>query len=154
MIDKPFVLSDIRIEVIDIADKYMKAVLINTKRRYYRVLRKRERYGITLCELEKYESNLIYEENGFNMVDSERFIIGKESIVLEKEELTEALQALSPIQLEILLKSILLGMNLIDIAVECGISERMVQKHKHNALEKLRRRLISETQIQKTDSSR
>ena len=40
MFDNHFSLSDIRIEVIETADNYMKAVLINTKKRYFRILRK------------------------------------------------------------------------------------------------------------------
>lgn len=144
MFDDPFTLSDIRIEVIDTADRYMKAVLINKKNRYFRVLRKLERNGITIFELEKYESNLEYEEKGFNAIDSESFVVGKETITLEKSELTEALHALSPIQLEILLKTILLEMSQEVLAAEFGISKRMVRKHKHNALEKMRRRLLRE----------
>lgn len=144
MLNDPFTLSDIHLEVIDTADRYMKAVLINTKNRYFRVLRKHERNGITIFELEKYESNLAYEESGFRNVDSEHFIVGKETITLERSALTEALHLLSPIQLEILLKSILLGKTQESLAEEYGISKRMVRKHKHNALEKLRRRLIHE----------
>ena len=87
MYDKPFTLSDIRIEVIDTADRYMKTVLINTKNRYFRVLRKHQRNGITIYELEKYESNLAYEENGFTTVDSERFVVGKDTIHWKSQSL-------------------------------------------------------------------
>ena len=144
MFDNPFSLSDIRIEVIDTADRYMKAVLINSKNRYVRILRKYERNGITFLELEKYESNLAYEEKGFSAIDSESFVVGKDTITLEKSELTEALHALTPIQLDILLKSTLLEMSQKTLAAELGISQRMVRKHKYNALEKLRRRLSHE----------
>ena len=145
MSDNPFILSDIRIEVVDTADRYMKAVLINKKKRYFRVLRKHERNGITFFELEKYESNLASEESGFRAVDSECFRIGRDSISLEKSELTEALHTLSPIQLDILLKTIFLDQSQESLAFEYGISKRMVRKHKQNALEKLRRRLTNET---------
>lgn len=144
MFDNPFTLSDIRIEVIDTADRYMKAVLINRKKRYFRVLRKHERNGITFFELEKYESNLAHEEKGFSAIDSESFVVGNETITLEKSELTEALHTLTPIQLDILLKSALLEMSQETLAAEFGISKRMVRKHKHNALEKMRRRLTHE----------
>lgn len=43
MFDNHFSLSDIRIEVIETADNYMKAVLINTKKRHFRILRKLDR---------------------------------------------------------------------------------------------------------------
>ena len=121
MNDNPFIISDIRIEVVDTADRYMKAVLINKKKRYFRVLRKHERNGITFYELEKLESNLASEENGYNKIDSECFTVGKDSISLEKSELTEALHTLSPIQLDILLKTVLLEQSQESLAYEYGI---------------------------------
>lgn len=144
MLDKPFTLSDIRIEVIDTADRYMKAVLINTKNRYFRVLRKHDRNGITVFELEKYESNLAYEESGFTGIDSEYFVVGNEMLALEKSELTEALLSLTPIQRDILMKSVLLEKSQEELAAEYAITKRMIRKHKHLALEKLRRRLAHE----------
>ena len=144
MFDNKFTLSDIRIEVIETADRYMKAVLINTKNRYFRLLRKIDRDGITVFELEKYESNLAYEESGFAKIDSECFLVGGESITMERSELTDALLTLTPIQLDVLLKSILLERSQEEIATEYGITTRMVRKHKHIALQKLRRRLTHE----------
>lgn len=146
MFDNPFSLSDIRIEVIDTADRYMKTVLINSKHRYFRVLRKQERYGITIFELEKYESNLAYEEAGYHKVDTEHFVVGNETITLERSELTEALLSLTPMQLEILLKSVFMDISQEKLAAEYGITKRMVQKHKYAALKKLRRRLTYEAQ--------
>lgn len=144
MFDNKFTLSDIRIEVIETADRYMKAVLINTKNRYFRILRKMDRDGMTVLELEKYESNLAYEESGFAKIDSECFLVGGETITMERSDLTDALLTLTPIQLDVLLKSILLERSQEEIAVEYGISTRMVRKHKYIALQKLRRRLTHE----------
>lgn len=145
MFDNQFTLSDIRIEVIETADRYMKAVLINAKNRYFRLLRKIDRDGITVFELEKYESNLAYEESGFAKIDSECFLVGGESVTMERSDLTDALLTLTPIQLDIMLKSILLEISQEEIATEYGITTRMVRKHKHIALQKLRRRLTHET---------
>ena len=147
MVDGSFSLSDIHIEVVETADKYMKAVLINTKKRYFRVLHKHKQKGITFYELEKFESNLAYEEKGFHTIDSEKFLVGKEHISLEKSQITEALHTLSPIQLDILLKTIFLKQSQEQLAFEYGISKSMVRKHKHTALEKLRRRLVNETKL-------
>lgn len=127
MFENPFTLSDVSIEVIDTADRYMKAVLINTKNRYFRVLRKLERNGVTILELEKYESNLALEESGYAKVDSEWFVVGNERIAIEKSELTEALLSLTPIQLDVVLKSILLEKSQDELAREYGISKRMVR---------------------------
>ena len=146
MYDDQFTLSDIRIEVIDTADKYMKGVLINTKHRYFRVLRKHERNGITIFELEKYDSNLAYEEQGYHGVDNECFVVGNETIEMERSDLTDALLSLTSIQRDILLKSVFTNDTQKSLAKEYGITVRMVQKHKFAAIAKLRRRLTYETQ--------
>lgn len=144
MFDNRFSLADIHIEVINTADRYMKTVLINTKNRYFRVLRKLERNGITVFELERYETNLTYEENGFKEIDSECFMVGNEPILIEKSELTDALLCLTPLQLQILLKNVLLEKSHDELAAEYGVTKRMIRKHKHIALEKLKRRLTDE----------
>lgn len=145
MFDNHFTLSDIHIEVIDTADKYMKGVLINTKRRYFRILRRLERDGITILELEKYESNLAYEEKGYHRVDSECFVVGNDTIVMERSELTDALLSLTHIQRDIFMKSVFTNYTQKELAKEYGITVRMVQKHKSAAIAKLRRRLTHET---------
>ena len=144
MLDNHFSSSDIHIEVIETADKYMKAVLINTKKRYFRILRKKDQGGFKVLQLEKYESNLAYIESGFTKIDNECFLVGGEIIEMEKSDLTDALRTLTQIQMDVLLKSILLDLSQEEIAAEYGISTRMVRKHKHTALEKLRRRLTHE----------
>ena len=144
MIDSQFSLADFHIEVAETADRYIKAVLINAKKRYFRVLRKLERNGILIFDLEKYESDLAYEEDGYSNVDNEIFIVGKELFTMEKSELTEALFMLTPTQRDILLRAVLLRQSQEEIASVYSITTRMVRKHKHVALEKLRRSLTYE----------
>lgn len=144
MIDTQFSSADIHIEVAETADRYIKAVLINAKKRYFRVLRKLERNGILIFDLEKYPSNLICEEDGYSKVDNEIFIVGQELFTMEKSELTEALFMLTPTQRDVLLRAVLLRQSQEEIASVYGITTRMVRKHKHVALEKLRRSLTYE----------
>ena len=144
MIDTQFSLADIHIEVAETADRYIKAVLINAKKRYFRVLRKLERNGILIFDLEKYASNMFCEEDGYSKVDNEIFIVGQELFTMEKSELTEALFMLTPTQRDILLRAVLLRQSQEEIASVYGITTRMVRKHKHIALEKLRRSLTYE----------
>ena len=144
MTDTQFSLADIHIEVAETADRYIKAVLINAKKRYFRVLRKLERNGILIFDLEKYASNLICDEDGYSKVDNEIFVVGQELFTMEKSELTEALFMLTPTQRDILLRAILLRQSQEEIASVYGITTRMVRKHKHIALEKLRRSLTYE----------
>ncbi len=144
MVEEALTISDISPEMLDTADKYLKKVMINRKRRYYRVLRKLEINGITMLELEKYESILPFEEQGFQNADSECFYVGEDVFKLERSELTEALQELTTLQSEILLKSVLLEMSQEELAAEYAISVRMVRKHKNAAIKKMRRRLSFE----------
>lgn len=136
-----FTLSDITADLIEHADMYMKKVLINTKRRYFRKLRKIEKNGVTILELEKYETNLIYEEMGFEKADTTYFDVNGNPIPITKTELAEALLCLTELQLQILLKSEVLELTPDELAKEYGISKRMLRKHRHIALEKLRKKM-------------
>lgn len=136
--------SDIDTEMKEIADKYIKAVLINAKRSYYRVLRRIEREGMSAYDRTICKSNLFIEEKGFSEIDMECFCVDCELFAIEKSELTDALLSLTRLQLEILLKSVLTDKSQAEIAAQYGITTRMVRKHKLIALEKLRRRLLDE----------
>ncbi len=118
MLGNPFILSDISSDITDTADKYIKKVLINAKKRYFRILRKKNMDGVTIFELEKYASNMAYEESGFARIDSEYFLVGGETVTMERSDLTDALLALTPIQLDVLLKSVLLDRSQEEIAQE------------------------------------
>lgn len=53
-----FTIHDINEELILSVDSYLRTVIINKKRHYFRKITKLSRNGITMLELEKYESNL------------------------------------------------------------------------------------------------
>ena len=55
-----FTLSDITADMREHTDQYIKRVLINKKNRYFRKLRKIKKDGVTILELDKYETNLIF----------------------------------------------------------------------------------------------
>lgn len=57
-------------------------------------------------------------------------------------KLSEALNELTETQRTILLQNVILKIPLNQIADELGISTRMTEKHKHNAIMFLKRRLI------------
>lgn len=144
MVTNRLKVSDIDTEMKEIADKYIKTVLINAKRSYYRVLRKNEREGMSAYDLTICKSNLFIEEKGYSEIDMECFCVDCELFAIEKSELTDALLSLTRLQLEILLKSVLTDKSQAEIAAQYGITTRMVRKHKLIALEKLRRRLLDE----------
>ena len=144
MTDNYFSLSDIHEDVLHTSDKYMKKVLINAKRRFFREFQKSDPMGHPHYELERCQAVLSYEEIGFLLADSEAFDIGGERIRLERSELTDALLTLSKQQLDIILQLVFLETPQEQLAAEFGISDRMVRKHRDNAFAKLRRYLTNE----------
>lgn len=142
MKNNQFTLLDLTDDLIEHADMYIKRVLINKKRRYFRRLRKLERNGVTILELEKYESNLIYEDPGYEEFDITHFYIDDNVISISMTELASALKELTGLQLNILMKNEILGVSVESLAREYGISKRMVRKHRQVALEKLQKRLV------------
>ena len=65
---KTFTLHDITEDLASSADSYLRTVIINKKRHYIRKITKLTRHGITMLELEKFESKLSYNESYFNKV--------------------------------------------------------------------------------------
>ena len=61
-------------------------------------------------------------------------------------DLADALLSLTEVQRLILLKNVCLGILLKDIASDLHISERMVRKHKHNAIEAVKRMMKHDTE--------
>ena len=59
-----FSLEDITSELLDYVDKYLKTVISNTKRRYYRNKKRSLKYGIVFVELDKYAEDLHYDDPG------------------------------------------------------------------------------------------
>lgn len=121
--------SDISKEMKEAVGKYIKTVLINAKRNYYHALCKIDKYGISIYDFGKIEANYSCEDKGFSQIDMECFWLDGEPLVMEKSNLTDALQCLTRLQLEILLKTVLTDKSQTEIAEQYGISTRMVRKH-------------------------
>lgn len=62
-------------------------------------------------------------------------------------ELAEALLSLSEIQRQILIENICWNIKLKEISLDLKISERMVRKHKRNAIEIIRRRMQNNDEL-------
>lgn len=141
MKNNQFTLSDITADMREHTDQYIKRVLINKKNRYFRRLRKLEKDGITILELDKYESNLIYEDPGFDEMNVTCFVVNENYIPISKTELADALLSLTELQFQILMNLEVLGVSADELSKEYGISKRMLRKHRQLALEKLRKKM-------------
>lgn len=133
--------QDIDSELIEYIDKYFKTVIINAKRHHYRKSNRLKKHGIIIVELEKYEENLTYDEAGFEEVTCQLVHIKNAQFPIFDQDLADAIAHLKEKQRVILLENIILQIPIKQIASELGISERMVEKHKHNALAAIKEEL-------------
>lgn len=65
---RTYTLTDINEDLIHYVDRYLKKVIINAKRRYYRCRNKKEKYGIIFVDLDSFEEELGYEDNNYDAV--------------------------------------------------------------------------------------
>ena len=136
-----FSLEDISEELLDYVDKYLKTVISNTKRRYYRNKKRPRKYGIVFVELDKYAEDLHYDDPELEKVLCQLIDVQGVKIPVLNPELADALRSLTETQRLVLLKNVVLRIPLKQIALELGISIGMVEKHKNNAIRIIKRRM-------------
>lgn len=143
MFDKHYSLSDISDEVVDTAHKYFISVLVNKKFRNFRVNKSKEKHRRSVLPLEQVAEIIGCEELGYRTVDRKCYRVGNILVFIEKSELSDALDALTTMQRDIIMRSVFTNITQEQLSIEYGISKRMVQKHKAAAIRNLRR-LLSE----------
>ena len=141
MKDGKYTLYDINEEIAESADLYLRTVIINRKRQYIRRIIKLSRHGITMLELEKYESNFTFNDSYFEERETTYFCIKGVDIPINTPELAEALSTLSEISLQVIMQSEVLKISIENIAQEFGVSKRTINTYKRNAIEELRKKL-------------
>ena len=57
---RTYTITDINEDLIHYIDRYLKKVIINAKRRYYRYKNKKEKYGVIFVDLDSFEEELGY----------------------------------------------------------------------------------------------
>ena len=134
-------LEDISEELLDYVDKYLKTVISNAKRRYYRKTKRPRKYGIVFVELDKYAEDLHYDEPGFEQALCQLIDVQGVKIPILNPELADTLRSLTETQRLVLLKNVVLKIPMKQIALELGISIGMVEKHKNNAIRIIKRRM-------------
>ena len=136
-----FSLEDISEELLDYVDKYLKTVISNAKRRYYRKTKRPRKYGIVFVELDKYAEDLHYDEPGFEQALCQLIDVQGVKIPILNPELADTLRSLTETQRLVLLKNVVLKIPMKQIALELGVSIGMVEKHKKNAICAIKRRM-------------
>lgn len=142
MSKKYFAIDDITDDLIRYIDRYQRRVIINTKRKFYRNSSKPQSRGIVFIELEECTDSLWSNDPGIERLLCDYIEVKSVKIPVFNTKLSEALNELTETQRTVLLQNIILKIPLNQIADELGISTRMAEKHKHNAIIFLKRRLI------------
>lgn len=141
MVKRNYAIEDIPVELIAYTDRYIKTVIKNAKSRFYRNKTRFKKYGLVFVDLDKYAENLRYDEPGFEQAFDETIDVADIQISVLDPELANAIRGLTETQKLVLLKHEILNVPIKQIAIELGISIRMVEKHKHNAIQALKRRM-------------
>lgn len=129
-------------DIIIFADRYFKKVIRNAKVKYYQKRLKYQKYGITFVPLSKCaEKDLSMTEQGFENALVQPIAIDIHNIYIENDLLFESIERLTDIQKEILINNVIFEVPLRTIAQDHHISLRMAEKHKANAIRKLKRSL-------------
>lgn len=136
-------IDDITNEHIDFCDSYIKKVITNAKRYSYRQKNKNKKFRIIVLDLETQSKYLQFEEKGYADIFTTYIPVSKTIIPVHNFDLAKAIFELSQIQRETILRNIVLGDKLTDIAKENGVSASMVSKHKKRALKIIKQRMLS-----------
>lgn len=99
--------------------------------------------------METFAENLGYEDTGYEKVLCQYIEVKGVQVPVHNPDLAIALLTLTEIQRTVLIQNIVLDITLKQIACDLKISERMVRKHKHNAIESIRRRMNREYETEK-----
>lgn len=138
MKDYIFSEQDIDGDTLEYIDKYFKKVIINTKLKYISKLIYPDKYGISFVNLDDCSGQLT--DNDIHLI-SDCFVVENTAVPVYDDDLADALRSLKEIQRMIILRTVVFKTPMSQLAVDYGISVRMVKKHKHNALAKLKRSL-------------
>lgn len=142
-----FSITDISEDILHDADRYLKKVIINAKYHYYRRQNYKDKYGIIFVDLDDLTEELGREDDGYESVLCQYIEVKETLIPVFNPNLAAALQSLTELQRLVLLEHVCLDVSLKDISRELNISERMVRKHKHNAIESIRRRMQKDEEV-------
>lgn len=141
MKNQEFSISDINDELIQYVDKHLKKVIINANHHYYHEKSQLKKHGIVFVDLETLTDTLGREDEDLESVFCQYIEVKGFYIPVFNTDLAMALLELTETQRTILIQNVVLNVTLKQIARDLKISERMVRKHKHNAIESVKKRM-------------
>lgn len=110
-----FTLKDIEPQLIEDADKYIKTIIANAIKRYYKKQNRLKKYQIVLYSYEEYPDKIGCEDN-FDDICARYIDIDGHRIPVYNHNLFDALFELSNVQRNILLRNIVLKIPMAQLA--------------------------------------
>lgn len=150
---RKYQIDDISKDMLHYADKYLKRVIINTKLKFFKYENKANHYGVSFEPLEDFEDKLSYTEEGFDKIATCFFDIKGIEIPVYNPALAYALSSLTETQRTVILQNIVLDIPLRLVADDLGLCLRGVEKHKHNAIESIKKRMAEYEQQESSSAS-
>lgn len=134
-------LEDLSFDQIDYCDSYIKKVITNAKKSYYRQKSKAKKYEIVFVDFKTYENEIPHGDDLYEKGFAAYINVNNVIITVHNPDLAEALSGLNEIQRMVVLRCVVLGEKAIDIAKELDVSAPMITKHKQKALEIIKKRM-------------
>jgi len=138
-VDNNYGAENLTDEAVHYIDKYIKTIIKNTTKDFFRTANKHKKHGLSFVAFENPEEELASEDPGYEEVLMNSIEIKNMNVLISDPDLYAALSRLTDYQRIVLLQNTIMRIPLRIIAAELGISERMAKKHKHNAIERIRK---------------
>lgn len=135
---KTYDINQIDERMLKYANAYIKQVVNNAQKNYFRNHLKHTRYDISF---EEYNDNINYGKEDYCEINVpfNFFDLGTVRIYIESKVLYEELLKLSEKQREVILKNVVLDIPIQEISKQMGISLGKAYKHRRNAIKILQR---------------
>ncbi len=129
--------EDITDDIKEYCDKFFKKVIRTAALNYLRTCNKTKKYGLSIVHIEDIE-NITESVTDDPPYAIDRFQFKEAIVKITDPNLGQALRTLTISQRSVIVQNIVFGYTMAEIADELHISLRTVQKHKYNALVKLK----------------
>lgn len=136
-----FFINDLTSDHIDFCDNYIKKVVTNSKITFYRMKADLKKYDVFIVSLEGCSDEIPCNDNDYEELFTTYITVNDIPIPVHNPDLAEILLELPEVQRMVVLRTVVLGEKLTDIAKELGVSVPMITKHRKKALATIKERM-------------
>ncbi|MBR3933901.1 MAG: sigma-70 family RNA polymerase sigma factor [Clostridia bacterium] len=136
-----FFIEDITFEHIEFCDKYIKKTISNQKHKYYRSDNLAKKYDVIFVDLDCVEEEITCVDSDLEAIGCIYLRVKDVDIPVHNHELAKVLIDLTDKQRTVVLRNIVLGETLTEIAKDLGFSVSMARKLRNKALKNIKERM-------------